>query len=328
MSAEPPQGSSRFAAEREPGDESAEVVIPHTAGPERLEAVLSDLRAQSAGHQVCVVDNAAPAESGEVARAAGARVVEMGANAGFGRAVNEAVRTSDAGVVVFLNDDCRPEPGFVGEILGVIDESGAAMVAAVLLRPDGRIDSAGVEADTSLIAFDYLHGAAYDPEVPPPAPPLGPTGGAAGFDRGAFLDAGGYDERFFAYLEDVDLALRMRAAGHECVLAWRAVAVHHHSATLGSGSAAKNRLMGESRGRLAAKWRPALPVGARVRGLALDGVTYAGKAVVDRNLGAVRGRMAVRGEERQVVAADALEGIPLADVSVREALRRRLARRR
>ena len=306
---------------------SVEVVIPHTAGPERLQLVLTDLQDQTAGHGVCIVDNGAPSESREIARAAGARVVEMGSNAGFGQAVNEAVRTSDADLVVFLNDDCRPRPDFVEEVLTTGRESGAAMIAAVLLDPRGRIDSAGVEADQSLIAYDYLHGAAYDPEAAPP-PPLGPTGGAAGFDRAAFLGAGGFDERFFAYLEDVDLALRMRAAGQACAVAWRAVAVHHHSATLGSGSVAKNRLMGESRGRLAAKWRPALPPGARARGALLDAVTYAGKAAVDRNLGALRGRMAVRGEERHVVAADALEGIPLADVSVREALRRRLARRR
>lgn len=303
-----------------------EVVIPHTAGPAQLEQVLSDLAAQSAEHRVCVVDNAAPAESVDIARAAGARVLPMGTNAGFGRAVNEAVRTSDAEVVVFLNDDCRPRLEFIEQILKTKSESDAAMVAAVLLDPGERIDSAGVEADRSLVAYDYLHGEAYDAESSPPAP-LGPTGGAAGFDRAAFLEVGGFDECFFAYLEDVDLALRMRAAGHRCALAWGAVAVHHHSATLGSGSAAKNRLMGESRGRLAAKWRPALGFGARARGGLIDGVTYAGKAVVDRNLAGVRGRLAVRGEDRPTVARDALQGVPLARVSVPQALRRRLARR-
>lgn len=305
---------------------AVEVVIPHTAGPERLEAVLADLRAQTAEHAVCVVDNAAPGESVEMADAFGARVTAMGANAGFGRAVNEAVRTSTAGLAIFLNDDCRPRPDFVAEILAARRETGAAMIAAVLLDLEGRVDSAGVEVDQSLVAYDYLHGEAYEPERPPP-PPLGPTGGAAAFDRAAFLDLGGFDERFFAYLEDVDLALRMRAAGHGCALAWRSVAVHHHSATLGSGTAGKNRLMGESRGRLAAKWRPALSPRARARGALIDAITYAGKAVVDRNLSAVRGRIAVRGEEPETVAAGALGGVPLAEVPLPEALRRRLARR-
>lgn len=303
-----------------------EVVIPHTSGPERLEAVLADLAQQSASHAVCVVDNAAPKRSTELAAAAGARVVSMGENAGFGRAVNEAVKTSEAGTIVLLNDDCRPEPGFIEEILSAQDRNGAAMVAAVLLRPDGSIDSAGVEVDRSLIAYDYLHGAAYD-ELNEPAAPLGPTGGAAGYLREALLGAGCFDERFFAYFEDVDLALRMRAAGHACGLAWHARAVHHHSATLGGGSAAKNRLMGESRGRLAAKWRPALGPGQRLRAGLIDAVTYTGKAVVDRNLGAVRGRLSVRGEGWEAVGADALEGVPLAPVGLRQALGRRLARR-
>ena len=64
---------------------------------------------------------------------------------------------------------------------------------------------------------------------------------------------GGFDASFFAYLEDADLAWRARMAGWRCVLAPRAIAFHHHSATLGHGSAAKHRLVGRNRVRMLAK---------------------------------------------------------------------------
>ena len=46
------------------------------------------------------------------------------------------------------------------------------------------------------------------------ADPIGPSAAAAAFDRAAFLAVGGFDERLFAYWEDVDLVLRLRAAGY------------------------------------------------------------------------------------------------------------------
>src|SRR5207247_2378173 len=58
--------------------------------------------------------------------------------------------------------------------------------------------------------------------------------GAALYRRDAVLEAGGFDERFFAYLEDVDLGLRLRLAGWRC--AWEPRAVAHHA---GEGSAGK-----------------------------------------------------------------------------------------
>src|SRR5207249_365571 len=55
---------------------------------------------------------------------------------------------------------------------------------------------------------------------------------ALALHRRAMLDAiGGLDASFFAYLEDADLAWRARMAGWRCVLAPRAIALHHHSPT-------------------------------------------------------------------------------------------------
>jgi N-acetylglucosaminyl-diphospho-decaprenol L-rhamnosyltransferase len=297
----------------------------------QLGRALDSVRRQTATAGVCVVDNGSRDGSREMVRAEHpeVRLLELGRNRGFGSAVNAAARSSEAEVVCLLNNDAVADESFVEELLSVAEESGAEAVAGCLRRPDGTIDSAGVQVDRSLIAYDHLHG---EPYPPPPgvAAPLGPCGGAAAFDRAALREEGGYDEGFFAYLEDVDLAVRMRLAGMRCEIAPRAFAWHHHAGTLGAGSSAKNRLLGRGRGRLLWKHGGALPVGARARGHLVDAVTYAGQVALDRNVGAVRGRLderrAHRGEERPPPGE--LSRLPLLRLSAVESLRRRWGRAR
>ncbi len=130
------------------------------------------------------------------------------------------------------------------------------MAAGVLLeaRDPAVIDSAGIELDDTLLVFDYLNGHPVGVLDRIVSNPLGPSGAAAAYDRSAFLECGGFDERLFAYWEDVDLVLRLRLAGAQCVLVRDARAVHTHSATLGSGSAGKNYLTGFGRGYVLRKW--------------------------------------------------------------------------
>jgi GT2 family glycosyltransferase len=92
------------------------------------------------------------------------------------------------------------------------------------------------------------------------------------------------------YLEDVDLILRLRRAGGSCRLARSARGTHRHSATLGAGSAHKDYLAGYGRGYLLRKWDVLTP--RRLPGvLARELVLCGGQALVDRNLGGVRGRL-------------------------------------
>jgi GT2 family glycosyltransferase len=307
-----------------------EVLIPHHRGRESLRRTLASLERQSAEVAVCVADNGSDDGSRELLAAEhpAVRVLELGRNLGFGAAVNAAARTSDAELICLLNNDAEADRSFCAE-LAIAAEAGAEAVAGVLRLPDGTIDSAGVQADRSLVAYDHLHGEPY----PPPeiaGDPLGPCGGAAAFERKAFLGLGGFDEGFFAYLEDLDLAIRLRLAGMRCVLAPAAFAWHRHAGTLGAGSAGKNRLLGRGRGRLLWKYRAGLGPGARARGTVVDGVTYLGQFAFDRNAAAIRGRLeerrAHRGEPRR--AADDLGSLPLLDVGAAGSLRRRWARGR
>jgi N-acetylglucosaminyl-diphospho-decaprenol L-rhamnosyltransferase len=309
----------------------AEVLIPHHGGRERLRRALGSLRRQSVEPSVCVIDNGSEDGSREMLAVdhAAVRVVELEANRGFGAAVNAGARTSEAGTVCLLNNDAEADERFVEELLAVAERTGAEAVAGLLRLADGTIDTAGVEVDQSLVPYDHLHGESY-PQPSDVAAPLGPSGGAAAYDRESFLRLGGFDEEFFAYLEDVDLAIRMRRAGMRCAIAPGAFAWHRHAGTLGPGSGGKNRLLGRGRGRLLWKHGAALPARDRARGAFVDAVTYGGQIALDRNAGAVRGRLEERRahRDRDRPQAAGLDDLPVLRLSALESLRRRWGRGR
>ncbi len=274
----------------------ATVIVPTVRGGERLARLLDSLADRPDWADVVVVDNGSGDAAGMQAAATrpGVRVLRLDRNLGFGRAVNRAARESEARALVLVNDDCVCSPGFVAEIVAPLEVGErVAMVAGVMTErsPTGPIDTAGVQLDHGLFAFDYLNGRPLA-ALEDARDPLGPSGAAAAFDRATFLAAGGFDERIFAYLEDVDLAIRLRLAGWRCVLARGAVGVHEHSATLGSGSPRKDYLMGFGRGYLLRKWGVLSSPGRLARVAFAEAAICAGQLVFDRTLAGVRGRVA------------------------------------
>jgi GT2 family glycosyltransferase len=310
-----------------------EVLIAHRNNVEQLRRCLDALAAQTVRPAVCVIDDASTDETPDVIPAAypEARYLRLDRNLGFSGANNQGIRTSTAEWVVLLNNDTVPEPNFIEALRDGWSRSGADMVAATLRKPAGAVDSAGIEVDRSLVAFDLLHGRPYDAGEVARLEPLAPCAGAGAYRREALLDVGGFDEAMFAYLEDVELGIRLRMAGARCAVAPDTFAWHEHSAFWGSGSVRKNRRMGDSRGYLYWKYGRDLTLRERARGWVVDGVVYAGQIAIDRNAGAPRGRVEGWRRRRGLPAPGThpqFERVPRRDVSVREALRRRLGRRR
>jgi GT2 family glycosyltransferase len=309
----------------------ATVIVPTVRPAGRLERLLESLERQTQEAQVLVVDNDSP--GGAAATIAedfrSAEVIRLPRNEGFSRAVNIAARQAEGDALVLVNDDCVCDPGFVAELAGALDPRAGVVMGAGVMRDvaDQRlIDTAGMELDPTLLVFDYLNGEPLEALDSAPSP-VGPSAAAASFDRSAFLEAGGFDERLFAYWEDVDLVLRLRATGGACALASRAQGVHEHSATLGSGSAHKNALMGFGRGYVLRKW--GVVNGRRLPAVVgRDAVICAGQAVFDRNLAGLRAR--VRGfraaDPRHTYPADAVSSNRR--TSVLGTLARRARRRR
>lgn len=272
---------------------SSTVVVP-TMSPVRIASLLRTLDLEAANAELIVVDNReqAEADSDPIAESSRIRVLRPGRNLGYSAAVNLAAREAGGDSLVLLNDDCTVEEGFVERITSALDPpSGFTMAAGVMRQASdpGLIDSAGMELDSTLLVFDYLHGQPVSLLVEGAPDPVGPSGAAAAFDRKSFLQAGGFDEALFAYWEDVDLVLRLRQRGERCRLAAEALGTHQHSMTLGSGSREKNRLMGFGRGYVLRKWS-VLTLRRWPSVVARDIPICLGQMVIDRNLTGVTGR--------------------------------------
>jgi GT2 family glycosyltransferase len=273
----------------------AVTVVAPTLAAARAERLVRSLAAQTLPHAAILIDNASTDPSAvDRLRALhpNLELVRLPRNAGYSRAANLGARRADGEVLVFVNDDCELEPDFLAALEAALDPGrGVTMAAGVLrdARRPGLIETAGIQIDRTLLAFDYLNGEPLSALSDAP-PPFGASGAAAAIMRDSFWDVGGFDEALFAYLEDVDLSLRLRLAGATCALARDAIGTHEHSATLGSGSARKDYLMGFGRGYLLRKWSGITP--RRAPGIAIrDGVICLGQAVLDRNVAGIRGRI-------------------------------------
>jgi GT2 family glycosyltransferase len=304
------------------------VYIPHHHGAERLGRALRSLQGQSRPADVVVVDNGSADGTAELVRGEFPEVtlLELGENLGFGPAINRGVARRPADPVILLNNDAECEPRFLEALLDAAAE-GAEMVAGVTTQEaaPGLIDSAGVVADATLMGFDHLHGEPVEAAARA-ADPLGPTGGAALYRRAAFEAAGGFDERIFLYYEDLDLALRLHAAGARCRLAPGARAVHAYSASLGAASGEKYARTGWSRGYMLRRYGVMSRPAPALRALAAEAAICAGQLLRDRTArglsARLRGWHAAAGLERRQVDPDAL-----LDISLREALALRRRRR-
>jgi N-acetylglucosaminyl-diphospho-decaprenol L-rhamnosyltransferase len=297
-----------------------DVVIPSWNRSELLADCLEHLGQQTVSHRTVVADNGSVDGTAALVREQfpDATLIELGQNLGFGRAVNRAAVEGGAEAIVVLNNDVNVEPSFLSEIVTPLEDDTVGMVSGVLLDPDtGLIDAAGVEIDASLAGYAYLGG------LPPSAADrpwdglLGPCGGAAAYRRDAFEAAGGFDERIFAYSEDLELALRLRSAGWRCALAAGARGVHLGSATLGSRTVAQIRHAAYSRGYVLGRYR------VHFGWLAAEWTLALADVLLLRSAAPLRARVAGWREGRSQPALPVPEGSVSPGLSAGRALRRR-----
>jgi N-acetylglucosaminyl-diphospho-decaprenol L-rhamnosyltransferase len=302
----------------------ADVVIPTWNGRSLLDRCLPTLLEQG---RVIVVDNGSTDGTDELlaTRFPAVRVVAFPENRGFVAAVNAGISAGDADVVVLVNNDVECDEDFVTALAEALRPDGVGMAAALLLRPGReRIDSYGVEVDRTLSAFPRFAGAPWPAGLHERGLAM-PSGGAAGYRREALATVGGFDERLFAYMEDVDLGLRLQAAGWRCAGTADATGVHLGSATFGYRSRWQVEVGGFARGYMLRKYG-VLRRGAGVAAWAL--ATEAGVVAVDavlaRDLAALHGRLRGWRSARGMRASVPDAAINRA-IGPREALRRRRA---
>jgi GT2 family glycosyltransferase len=195
--------------------------------------------------EVIVVDDGSSDQTiSALPQVGGLRYHRRDRNGGFIAACNDGAALARGDVLVFLNNDTVPQPGWLDALLATFAaHPDAGLVGAQLLYPDGRLQEAGgvVFADGSAWnygrfespddpRYSYLRAADYV------------SGAALAIPRALFKAAGGFDARYApAYYEDTDLAFAVRAAGHRVLYQPAARVVHDEGATSGTdpGSGAK-----------------------------------------------------------------------------------------
>lgn len=178
-----------------------------------LPAVTAEL---GEGDELIVLDNASDDDTAErVAELApAARIVRSARNLGFAGGCNAAAAQAGGDLLVILNPDAMPRPGF-GEAIRRpwVEERGWAAWQALVADGDGTtINSAGNPVHFTGIVWAGGHGLPI--AAAPPAGEVAALSGAClAIPRRSWEELGGFPESFFLYHEDVDLSLRLRLAG-------------------------------------------------------------------------------------------------------------------
>lgn len=190
---------------------------------------------RSPAFEVVVVDNGSKDGTPELVerRFPHVRVVRQ-ANRGFGAGNNRGAKEGRGGVLVFLNPDTVPEPGFLAELVAAVGPRRWATAQLVLLADPGRVNTWGNRLHFT--GYSFVNGYR-GPRLPPGQPVAVPglSGAAFAVRRRDYEELGGFDEDFFLYMEDTELSWRLRRAGMEVVLVPGAVATHDYELHVSPG---------------------------------------------------------------------------------------------
>jgi GT2 family glycosyltransferase len=241
-------GRARVVRRPVSGEPSIEVIVCFRDRPELLARCVSSLLAQTDYDRLrlALVDNgSASLDTAELlaqlSRDRRIRVLRDARAFNFASLNNGAVASSEADVIVFLNNDTEVvQHDWVAILLEEAVRPEVGAVAPMLLYPDGKVQHAGAALG--------LHGYAGHPFAglhPDTETPFGHASGGTRnwlavtaacmmIERSKFLNIGGFDESFVVAGNDVDLCLRLTAAGHRSLCVPRAVLVHDESRSRGA----------------------------------------------------------------------------------------------
>lgn len=217
------------------------VIVNYNSGHLLADCVKA-LAAQSVSDfEVLIVDNnsqdaslAAVTQHGD----ARFRVLPLTQNLGFAGGVNYGVRHAGADWIATLNPDAFPEPAWLQNFLREADRHpeirlfGSMQISAA---DEGRLDGCGDCYHATGIPWRGGYGhpvsaCTMQGEV------FSPCAAAAFYKKDALLEVGGFDESFFCYCEDIDVAFRMRLLGYRCLQLTEARVRHVGSAITGRSS--------------------------------------------------------------------------------------------
>jgi GT2 family glycosyltransferase len=247
-------------------------IVLHESGDD-IDACLSSIRAQTrAPDCVVILDNASADDGADRAAAAmpDALLERSPVNVGFAAGQNRLIKQAPSDLQLVLNPDCRIAPEFIeiaasafagdarlGSLTGRLLRFREESVPGPLVElPDDRLDSTGMVAFRNRRVLDRGSEESAAGRYTTPEDVFGASGAAAVFRRTMLEDVAFegefFDESFFAYREDVDLAWRAQLLGWRCRYEPAALARHRRRVAPGR----RRRLPGRiNRLSIANRWR-------------------------------------------------------------------------
>jgi GT2 family glycosyltransferase len=215
------------------------IVIPSLRRPDLVERCLAFISEQTLApeqYETVIVENSSDDSAAPPRLPQNARRICLERNLGTTGSVNIGVRATSSEYVLILNNDVELPADFLATMIAFLDDTPAAGFATCkLLSAHQRsvLDGAG---DALLVGGGAFRLGHYDldrGQFDGVQPIFSGCGAAFMIRRGVFEQAGGLDEDLFAYLDDVDLSLRVQLLGHRGFCHGGVVGYHIGSATLG-----------------------------------------------------------------------------------------------
>ncbi|GJL81934.1 MAG: glycosyl transferase [marine bacterium B5-7] len=219
------------------------VVIVNYQSGQYLKGCLDSIEAQTRQpDRVLVVDNNSIDGSTAtlVGRPSYIQFIPVSTNLGFARANNIAFSfADDCDYLALLNPDAIAGPDWLKSLLEGVERHDAIDCYGCRMLGYTSDDPADGTADVYHVSGLYWrrdHGRAVSDIRHEEEEIFSPCAAAALYHRKSVMDVGGFDESYFCYSEDVDLAFRLRARGSKAWYLPNAVVHHAGSATTGRRS--------------------------------------------------------------------------------------------
>ncbi|WP_174591717.1 glycosyltransferase family 2 protein [Methanocella conradii] len=215
------------------------MIIVNYNGKRFLDKCLSSVEAQTYRHfETILVDNGSTDGSLEFVKSRfhGVHIISNNENLGFSKANNVGISASRGAFIATLNNDTEARPRWLEALVdAMLSEDNVGMCASKMLFMNSPwvINSTGICISRSGESWDR---GMFEPDrgqYDSIEEVFGPCAGAALYRRTMLDEVGLFDESFFAYMEDVDLAFRARLKGWKCLYVPDAVVYHHHGGTAG-----------------------------------------------------------------------------------------------
>ena len=221
------------------------VIVNWNTAQKAVESANGYATSQGVETRVTIVDNdsvESQARILEAARADGIEVIEAGSNLGFGAAANLGVNRGEAEYVLISNADVMPRPDTVAAMVNAAAVTRDVGLVGPVFGEGGDIYHDDLPSPFILLVRTFVGGygrKAFD--LPGPgrtAPVEQPSGACFLMERATWQAAGGFDDGYFLWYEDVDLARRLHDDGHNSLIV---------------GDARVNHVGGESFGKVSAR---------------------------------------------------------------------------